>query len=377
MGSSRNNRKPLIILIIVTVIVAALCAGCFLAGNAISAFRNNELRKKQQEVESRNLQKDQEYAARLASFQNKTATTSTMMWPAHNPEGWDIVDLTGYPLENSTVVSVSRSEIMNNGMLLVNQWHSRPEDFSENDLVSIGNYFDWKVQVPDARVSLFTNAADALKRAIDAAAEEDMGHYMVSEGYRSWDTQNTYFQNRVDKLSSKYEGDELIEQAKKSVNYPGTSEFNTGLSWTMRLYDKNDKDVGTPKYSTTEEGKWMNENCWKYGIVFRFPLAGWPLETSQDKSFKTGISTELNLYRYVGEGNAAVMHLNNFCLEEYIEYLQEHPHIAVFEDGILKYEIVRQYVGDSETVSIEITNNAGNYTPSLDNMGYAVTVFEY
>ena len=88
------------------------------------------------------------------------------------------------------------------------------------------------------------------------------------------------------------------------------------------------------------------------------------------------MSVSLRAYRYVGKGNAAVMHTLDLCLEEYIEYLQEHPHIAVFEDGILRYEIVRQYVGDAASFPISITNNASSYVTSLDNMGYAITVFE-
>ena len=220
-------------------------------------------------------------------------------------------------------------------------------------------------------------AADALKATLDAAAAEDLGHYMVSEGYRSWDTQNGYFQKRVEKLSSKYSGDALIEAAKKEVNYPGTSEFNTGLSFTLRLYSRDDPEVNKTTYATSSQGIWMNENCWKYGLVFRFPLNAWPLPTSTDKSFVTGIGSQLNLYRYVGKGHAAVMHYMDFCLEEYIQYLGEHPHIALFEDGQLKYEIYRQYVGDADTFEVLVAGNARSYTTSLDNMGGIVTVFEY
>ena len=101
------------------------------------------------------------------------------------------------------------------------------------------------------------------------------------------------------------------------------------------------------------------------------------LEESMDKSFKPGFSAALNLYRSVGKVNAAVMHYFDFCLEEYIEYLQEHPHIAVFEDNVLKYEIYRQYVGDAQSFNVQLTRNAKSYSSSLDNMGAVVTVFEY
>ena len=111
--------------------------------------------------------------------------------------------------------------------------------------------------------------------------------------------------------------------------------------------------------------------------MFRFPLNAWPLSTSTDKSFVTGISSEQNIYRYVGKGSAAVMHAMDFCLEEYIQYLEEHPHVALFEDGQLKYEIYRQYVGDASAFEIQITSRAKSYVSSLDNMGGVITVFEY
>ncbi len=377
MSNKRKKSKAVPVVIVITVLLAALCVGCFYAGQLLETRRAEILKTAQAEAEKANEKADQEYAAALAEFQKETSSGANLAWPAQKSEGWDILDLTNYPLEAQTSVTMTRSEIMNNGMLLVNQWHSRPDDFDESTLVGLGNYFNWAVQVSDASVSLFPVAANALKAALDDAAAEDLQHYMVSEGYRSWDTQNTYFQNRVLKLSNKYSGDALIEAAKKEVNYPGTSEFNTGLSFTLRLYKKGDAEINNTRFSSSSQGKWMTENCWKYGLIFRFPLAGWPLESTSDKSFVTGISADLNLYRYVGKGNAAVMHYLDLCLEEYIEYLEEHPHIALFEDGQLKYEIYRQYVGDTPSFPVILTSRASSYTSSLDNMGGVITVFEY
>ena len=122
---------------------------------------------------------------------------------------------------------------------------------------------------------------------------------------------------------------------------------------------------------------WLAENCWRYGLIFRFPLTDFPLPYTADKSYKTGISTEMNVYRYVGKGNAAAMHTLDLCLEEYIEYLMEHPHIAVFEDGALRYEIYRQTVGESDPIELQLTGKTVNYDSSLDNMGGVITVFSY
>ena len=170
------------------------------------------------------------------------------------------------------------------------------------------------------------------------------------------------------------------------ANFNNAPQFDVSFSWngltfTIRLYKNGDSEVNNKNshFFTSDEGLFFHENAWKYGLVFRFPLADYPTAGTEDKSYKTGVSVKLRAYRYVGAGNAAVMHALDLCLEEYIEYLAEHPHIAVFEDGVLRYEIVRQYVGDADPFDVTLTGKGEvrNTITSLDNMGFAVTVFEY
>ncbi len=381
--SRTKKSKAVPVVLILTILIAALAAVCFLINPLVTQPRRDAINRSNQEmkakVEEKNRQAEAEYKARIAEIESQASIPANPSWPEHKSEGWQVLDLTSIPLENQTAETHTRSDLMSGGMLLVNEWHSRPDDFDESGIVSVAKRFqgEEKIQAKDNNVTLFPVAIDALKAALDAAKAEGLEHYMVDGGYRTWDEQNTFFQNKMTKLSSKYTGDALIAATKKEVNYPGTSEYNSGLGFDLRLYDKNDPDVATPKYSTTAQGKWMNENCWKYGIVFRFPQAGWPLETSTDKSFKTGVSMHLNLYRYVGKGNAAIMHYMDFTMEEYIEYLEEHPHIALFEDGVLKYEVYRQPVGDAFSFDVQLTRNAPRHQSSLDNMGAVITVFEY
>ena len=383
MSRNKKKSKAVPIVAILTFLIAALAVLCFLINPLVIQPKKDAIAKANEEakaaVEERNRRAEAEYMARISELESQANQPVNPSWPEHKKEGWDLLDLSTIPLENQTAETRTRADLMNNGMLLVNEWHSRPDDFDESGVVSVARAYkgDDKIQAKDNNVTLFPIAITALHEALTAAKADNMEHYLVEEGYRTWDTQNTYFQNKVTKLSSKYTGDALIAAAKKEVNYPGTSEYNSGLAFELRLYDKNDPDVGTPKYSTTAEGKWMNENCWKYGIVFRFPQNSWPLETSTDKSFKTGVSKRLNLYRYVGKGNAAIMHYMDFTMEEYIEYLEEHPHIALYVDDVLMYEVYRQPVGDAQTIDVQLTHNARSYESSLDNMSGVITVFNY
>jgi len=85
---------------------------------------------------------------------------------------------------------------------------------------------------------------------------------------------------------------------------------------------------------------------------------------------------KLGIYRYVSRGSAAVVHMLDFFLEEYVEYLQEHSHIVDYENGSRKYEIYRQFVGDANEFDVLLTPSA-SHVSSLDNMGAVITVFEF
>ena len=381
--SRAKKSKAVPIVLVITILLAVLAVVCFLINPLVIQPKKDAIDKAYEDakaaVEEHNKQIDIEYQLKLSEVQAAANAPENPAWPENDHKlEWEVLDLSQFPLQDQRAVHSNRQEIMYNGMLLVNAWHSRPTDYSDAGIVGVSKAYkgEEKIQAKDNNVTLHTNALAALHEALQAAKAEGMEHYLVEEGYRTVERQQEYYNKKREKLSSKYSGDALDEATRKEVNYPGTSEYNSGLAFELRLYDRNDPDVGSPKYSTTPEGKWMNENCWKYGLVFRFPQNEWPLETSTDKSFKTGVSVHLNLYRYVGKGNAAIMHYMDFTMEEYIEYLEEHPHIALYVNDKLQYEVYRQIVGDEEEFDIQL-NSTNNWESSLDNMGGIITVFDY
>ena len=379
-NQKKKKANPRVIVLILTILVCLLAAGCFVGNQYIRQQADALLKARQEEVAAINAQRQQEYMVALSEFQKQTSSGANLAWPAQKTTGWDVVELDNYPLENPSYTMVDRYDVLYGGMLLVNEWHSRPDDFDESGIQSVTTYSKHKIGVRNSSVRAFPIAIDAWLEAVAAAKEQGYENYVVWEGYRTWDEQNDLFQNAMSKYANSYSGDDLIARAKKDVNYPGTSEFNTGLTLTVRLYKNGDAEVNNKVFFQSDEGLWFLNNAWRYGLVFRFPMTDYPVKGTADKSYKTGVRNDsLRAFRYVGKGNAAVMHTLDLCLEEYIEYLMQHPHIAVFEDGALKYEIIREYVGDASSFPISIVGSAGirNYTTSLDNMGYAITVFEY
>lgn len=391
MSKRKNARfEPMIILIIALVIFIGAAYYCLTQPEKDG---ENADKKVQQQYEEQVAQIKKENQAMKDAYEEDKQDYIDLVNGMKEPEvpvevkseGWDIVDMTGYPLTGTA--TVRRSDVMYNGLLLVNQWHSRPEDFDESMMLSINSYAREQETGLDSfwdgsSCKLHPVAIDALIEMLQAAKPLGFDRYVVQKdnNFRSYDEQLAMFNKELADQRSKRPNlseEQLVERAKKKVNYPGTSEFNTGLSFCLYLYDGTDYYKKTPVFET-EDGKWLLENAWRYGFVFRFPTSGFPTADTVDKTYKTGVGVKLKCFRYVGKGHAAVMNHLGLCLEEYIEYLQEHPYIAVYEDGVKKYEITYQYVGDDAASFTVNTNNRNrNYTMSLDNFGGVVTVYEY
>ena len=377
-SSGKKRVSSLTFLIATTAVLAAVAVLCLFGSNLLYAMRVRNVNEQRAEVEKRNTERYEAYRQEVQELQDRLTANNNISadWPTPDTqEGISIVDLTNYPLDNPGTVTVSRQDVMLGGLLLVNEWHSRPSDFDESSLVSIMTYARsmgvtksiWR----NSDQRLFPVAANALLDALNAAKE---AYRSISDQQTLWDTEY----NRLKGRHSAWTDDELIAATRKSINLPGTSEYNSGLAFTLYLYENGNDELNKMVFSESEQGKWMYENSWKYGLVFRFPLQNFPTKGTVSRAYKTGVNVEMNLFRFVGIPNATVMHHLDMCLEEYIEYLMAHPHIAVFEDGQLKYEIVRQQVGDdSSTFSVSISRKTSNYTMSLDNMGGLITIYEY
>ena len=82
---------------------------------------------------------------------------------------------------------------------------------------------------------------------------------------------------------------------------PGHSEHQTGLAFDVGSIDNN--------YGNTAGGKWLANNCYKYGFIIRYP---------KGKQNITGYQYEPWHIRYLGNPLATEVHNSGLCLEEYL-----------------------------------------------------------
>ena len=110
---NQKRRDPIKVMLVWTVCLAVLAAGALFLGNAITDYRAKTLESRQQAARETNEKRDQEYAKALAEYEQSTQSGANLAWPAQKTEGWDVIDLTSYPLENATIITVNRSQLQN------------------------------------------------------------------------------------------------------------------------------------------------------------------------------------------------------------------------------------------------------------------------
>ena len=159
-------------------------------------------------------------------------------------------------------------------------------------------------KVSSTKIQLRQTAADALCVLFDAAKADGITLYAHS-GYRSYQTQNTMYANRLKRMNGVDDG---------IVQYPGASEHQSGLAIDVINKAGIGKNFTNDAFAPSKEGKWLAENCWDYGFVIRYP---------EDKVEITGIKYESWHLRYVGVQVAQYMRDHNLCLEEFTEEWKE------------------------------------------------------
>ena len=136
----------------------------------------------------------------------------------------------------------------------------------------------------------------------------------LTSAYRSYEKQstlfNTYCEREMTKnpMLSRKEAEAIVETYSCR---PGTSEHQTGLAVDLRLRG-DDRTLLEESFGDTEAGKWLAENCERFGFILRFP---------KDKTHITGIQYEPWHFRFVGYEAANEMKKLGMCLEEYAAYL--------------------------------------------------------
>lgn len=179
-------------------------------------------------------------------------------------------------------------------LTLVNPWNPLPEDW-QCDLVTMS----------DGR-KIDSRCYEALEEMMDACREAGYDP-MICSAYRTQETQQSLYDNKVQRLmNSGMSEEEAKVEGAKAVAVPGTSEHQLGLAVDIVDYVMQDL---TEEQENTDTQKWLMANSWRYGFIHRYP---------NGRTDITGIIYEPWHYRYVGKDAAQDIFTRNITLEEYL-----------------------------------------------------------
>ncbi len=239
-------------------------------------------------------------------------------------------------------MSLSEDMIYQGNLLLVNQTYPVREEGIKPDLINLREqkHLVEGYGLLQNDIQLSEEVAKEFLNMVQAAAEDGIHNFIISSGYRDFDKQNDLFQEL---------GEDVALPA-------GFSEHHLGLSL----------DIGSSEMTMDKapEGKWIEENSWRFGFILRYP---------QDKTAITGIQHEPWHIRYVGLPHSAIIYQKNFALEEYIQYIKKEEEIALSIDDrsyIVTYYPLKQH----SRIDLPASQN---YKISGNNIdGVIVTFFE-
>ena len=180
------------------------------------------------------------------------------------------------------------------------------------------------VKIPDSYTADGYDGLYATKETFEAYKElyramysEIRGRMHIISAYRSYARQSELYNKAVSNLMAQGKtSTEARALALSTTQTPGNSEHQLGNTIDVSNDNTTDHD-----YLETPEGKWLAENCYKYGFIIRYPA---------DKADITRIEYEPWHIRYVGVNHAAYMYVNDLCLEQYVD-LQEQAEEAAYD----------------------------------------------
>lgn len=160
------------------------------------------------------------------------------------------------------------------GILIVNKTYSVPSDY---------NPYDGGI-APEVQEAFNIMEQDARSQGLTL---------YISSGFRSYDYQAGLYE--------RYAKKDGYDKADTYSARAGHSEHQTGLCFDLNTIDDS--------FANTPEGKWVAENCYKYGFIIRYP---------KGKEDKTGYQYEPWHLRYLGVDLATKVFNSGLCLEEYL-----------------------------------------------------------
>lgn len=177
-------------------------------------------------------------------------------------------------------------------LALVTKETTLKSSYAPTDLLRIPDYMN-----PARELWLREEAFGQLEKLWQAAADDGVTLTIIS-AYRSYDYQQTLFQNYANNYGE--------ESANRFSARPGQSEHQLG---TTVDFGGTAVDLKAA-YADTDQGRWLAENAYKFGFAMSYP---------EGKEEVTGYIFEPWHYRYIGPEAAAEWYEAGLSLKQFLQ----------------------------------------------------------
>ena len=221
------------------------------------------------------------------STTKNTTSTSTTETTTTKPTTKKTTTSTTTTKKVDTTVSNTQGLKIIDGILIVNKSYPLPKDYVPTNTYKDATGLNYCTTCIDK---------DAYEKYKEMKADATaLGlNIWIQSGYRSYNLQESLY-NKYVYRDGKVAADTYSAR-------PGHSEHQTGLAFDLNSISDD--------FQYTDEGKWVNNNCYKYGYILRYP---------KGKEHITGYKYESWHLRYVGEELATKLYNNGewITLEEH------------------------------------------------------------
>lgn len=288
------------LLIIIIVIISVSMKGCSKSKNAdkngksttTKVEESTPTKENENTSEGADSTNADNSSATMSDITSTTASSNSSEYPAPEIPSGNVVSK-GTTSKGFKIQEINGATYID-GVLIANKTYALPQDF-------IPTNPDQPVNADRSSTCLDKTLMSAWNTMLKDATAKGLNIYIAS-GYRSYNYQvNVY--NRYVKSDGAAVADTYSSR-------PGNSEHQTGLCFDLNTIEDS--------FQYTNEGKWVNDNCYKYGFCIRFP---------KGKDSATGYQYESWHLRYVGVDLATKLYNNGdwLSLEEYFGITSEYP----------------------------------------------------
>lgn len=192
-------------------------------------------------------------------------------------------------------ITLQKDDVHRGDLILINRHYPMRDQFYKDKLVSFNvdfNYVQINYRLREHLIDIF----------YDINSKTDI---IPTSGFRSYDDQKKLYKDSLAENGEAF--------TKAYVAYPGCSEHESGLAIDLAINEEN-IDLIRPRFPNTGLSKAFKQKAANYGIIERY---------EEHKKELTEIHAEEWHFRYVGYPHSKIIKEMDFCLEQYINYLQD------------------------------------------------------